>query len=56
MHSANATEAMKTSWLFNLQIDGVTKAVNVGNGGSTGPQVVSVGSHTVGETGRVAQT
>ena len=36
--------------LFNLQIDGVTKAVNVGNGGSTGPQVMSVGSHTVGET------
>jgi hypothetical protein len=36
--------------LFNLQIDGVTKAFNVGNGGSTGLQVVSVGDHTVSET------
>ncbi|HEX6717307.1 MAG TPA: hypothetical protein VF088_09350 [Pyrinomonadaceae bacterium] len=36
--------------LFNLQIDGVTKAANVGNNGTTGAQVVSIGSHTVGET------
>jgi hypothetical protein len=36
--------------LFNLQIDGVTVRANV-NGGSTGPQVVSPGNHTVGETG-----
>ena len=36
---------------FNLQIDGVTKQTNVGSGGSTGAQPMSVGSHTVGETG-----
>jgi alpha-tubulin suppressor-like RCC1 family protein len=36
--------------LFNLQIDGVTVRANV-NGGSTGPQVVSPGKHTVSETG-----
>ena len=36
--------------LFNLQIDGVTKAANVGDGGTTGDQVVNTGSHTVGET------
>src|SRR5207245_6363554 len=38
--------------LFNLQIDGVTKAPpgGGGNGGTTGPVVVSIGSHTVGET------
>jgi len=36
--------------LFNLQIDGVTKAANVGNNGDTGEQVVSEGNHTVGET------
>ena len=35
---------------FNLQIDAVTKAANVGNGGTTGAVVVSVGAHTVGET------
>ena len=34
---------------FNLQIDGVTKATDVGNNGTTGAQVVSIGSHTVGE-------
>lgn len=38
------------SGLFNLQIDGVTKAASVGNGGSTGSQVMSLGPHTVGET------
>jgi hypothetical protein len=36
--------------LFNLQIDGVTVRANV-NSGSTGPQLVSPGSHRVGETG-----
>jgi len=35
---------------FNLQIDGVTIAVQVGNAGSTGQQVESIGNHTVGET------
>ena len=35
---------------FNLQIDGVTVLTN-SNGGSTGPRDVSVGVHTVGETG-----
>lgn len=34
---------------FNLLIDGSIKASSVGNGGTTGQQVVSVGSHTVGE-------
>jgi hypothetical protein len=36
--------------LFNLQIDGVTVRANV-NSGSTGPQLVTPGSHRVGETG-----
>ncbi len=36
--------------LFNLQIDSVTKAANVGDNGTTGEQVVSEGSHVVGET------
>ena len=43
--------------LFNLQIDGVTKAPNVGNGGTTGKVTVGAGTnvnpgatHTVGET------
>jgi hypothetical protein len=36
--------------LFNLQIDGVTVRANV-NAGSTGPQVVTPGSHSIGETG-----
>jgi hypothetical protein len=35
---------------FNLQIDTVTKAANVGDGGTTGALVVSAGAHTVGET------
>lgn len=35
--------------LFNLQIDGFTVRANV-NGGSTGPQIVAPGNHTVGET------
>ncbi len=34
---------------FNLQIDGLTRATDVPNGGSTGPLVVSPGVHTVGE-------
>jgi hypothetical protein len=36
--------------LFNLKIDGVTVRANV-NSGSTGPQVVSPGNHTVSEAG-----
>jgi alpha-tubulin suppressor-like RCC1 family protein len=36
--------------LFNLRIDGVTVLSN-SNGGSTGPQTVSPGNHTVDETG-----
>jgi alpha-tubulin suppressor-like RCC1 family protein len=36
--------------LFNLKIDGVTVRANV-NGGSTAPQRVSPGTHTVSETG-----
>ncbi|MFY9588172.1 MAG: hypothetical protein WAT66_12030, partial [Actinomycetota bacterium] len=37
---------------FNLQIDGATTGTggNVGNNGTTGKQVVTVGTHTVGET------
>jgi len=34
---------------FNLQIDGITKGTDQGNGGTTGAQTVSVGAHTVGE-------
>jgi probable HAF family extracellular repeat protein len=36
--------------LFNLQIDGVTVKENI-NSGSSGPQTVSIGTHTVSETG-----
>jgi hypothetical protein len=39
---------------FNLQIDGVTFATNVRDGGSTGPQVIGIGVHTVGETTRLS--
>ncbi len=35
---------------FNLRIDGNTLAADVGDGGSTGPVAVEIGSHTVGET------
>lgn len=35
---------------FNLQIDGVAKAANVRNGGSTGRQMVTPGTHQVDET------
>jgi hypothetical protein len=41
-----ATDAGK----FNLQVDGQTKAANVGDGGTTGTQTVNLGTHTVGET------
>lgn len=34
---------------FNLQIDGSTIVSDVGNGGDTGEQVVSVANHTIGE-------
>jgi hypothetical protein len=36
--------------LFNLRIDGVVKATNVGHNGSSGAQMVSPGSHIVSET------
>lgn len=36
---------------FDLQIDGITRAANVGNGGSTGAQPVNPGSHTVSQVG-----
>jgi hypothetical protein len=39
--------------LFNLKIDGATVVANI-NGGSTGPQRVSPGTHTVSETGGTA--
>jgi len=35
---------------FNLKIDSTTPASNVGNGGTTGPQIVLPGSHMVSET------
>ena len=40
---------------FDLQIDGVTAGTgaNVGNGGTTGAIVTTVGNHTVGETAQV---
>ncbi|HSW37529.1 MAG TPA: hypothetical protein VLG37_04155 [Candidatus Saccharimonadales bacterium] len=38
------------SGLFNLQVDGTTKAANVGNNGTTGEQVLPDGNHSVGET------
>ncbi len=42
--------------LFNLYIDDPTAplAINVGNGGTTGEQTVSVGSYIVGETAGAA--
>lgn len=41
---------------FNLQIDGATagSGANVGNGGTTGAQVVATGNHSVGETAGTA--
>jgi|GEM_PF-1454717 len=38
------------SGLFNLQVDGTTKAANVTNNGTTGEVVLPVGNHSVGET------
>jgi len=35
--------------LFNLNIDAVARATNVGNGGTTGPRNVVPGNHTVSE-------
>jgi hypothetical protein len=45
-HLLPATDGGK----FNLLIDGVAKATNVGDGGTTGTQTVSLGSHSVGES------
>jgi hypothetical protein len=36
--------------LFNLRIDGLVKAANVGDGGTTGEVVLATGNHTVSET------
>jgi hypothetical protein len=41
---------------FNLLIDNVVKASNVGNNGTTGAQQVSLGSHTVSETAGTGTT
>jgi len=38
------------SGLFNLQVDGEDKATNIGDGGTTGEQIVDEGSRTVSET------
>ena len=35
---------------FNLQIDGVTEAAGIGNGGTTGAVTLNTGSHSFGET------
>lgn len=37
--------------LFDLKIDGTTYATGVGNNGTTGAQIVSVGNHTFSEDG-----
>jgi hypothetical protein len=37
--------------LFNLRVDGLTRAEGVGNGGTTGPLQMAVGTHEVSETG-----
>jgi hypothetical protein len=42
--------------LFNLLIDTVVKASNVGDGGTTGAQQAALGSHTVGETAGTGTT
>ena len=44
--------------LFNLQIDGVTvgSGADVGNGGTTGTEVVPAGNHSVGETAGTGTT
>lgn len=47
-----ATDAGK----FNLLIDSVVKAANVGDGGSTGARQVTLGSHTVSETAGTGTT
>jgi len=36
---------------FNIQIDGSTKATNLGNGGSTGRMSLSAGTYKVSQTG-----
>ncbi len=38
------------SGLFNLQVNGNTKATNIGNGGDTGKIGVTAGSNSIGET------
>src|SRR5256885_3143241 len=39
---------------FNLQIDGTTKAANVGDGGATGAVTGNTRSHSIGETSGTA--
>lgn len=41
---------------FNLLVDGVAKATNVGDGGTTGVVTVATGSHTVGESAGTGTT
>ncbi len=41
---------------FNLQIDGITKAADVGNGGTTGAVLVATGTRTVSETAGTGTT
>jgi hypothetical protein len=36
---------------FNLQVDGVTRASNVGDGGTSGAQTTAPGTHIISETG-----
>lgn len=37
------------SGVFDLRIDGITYATDVGDGGTTNPQIVSIGTHTASE-------
>jgi len=41
---------------FNLQVDGVTKKTDAGDGGTTGPVTVNTGPHSVGETAGTGTT
>ncbi len=46
----NEVVAGDSSDRFNLKIDGIVRAYNVGDGGTTGPLLVDPGSHLVGES------
>jgi hypothetical protein len=49
----NTVTPSGTSGSFNLQIDGVTYAANVGDGATTGAEVLLWGAHSVSETAGV---